>query len=502
MEPLYEILKYDPGEPFMFTSYLFWGFYGFVLLVHSLVYRNRFFRSGFLFLSSLFFYYKAGGYYFFILLISTLTDYFIGLGLEKSSKRWKRRFLLIVSLVVNLGMLGYFKYSWFAVGLWADIFGKNVEMKDWLAVLANNLFGSSFEIGDLVLPVGISFFTFQTISYTIDVYRRQLSPVRNIVDFGFYVSFFPQLVAGPIVRAREFIPQLYRSFNLTEKQAWHAVFLILSGLVKKLIFSDYIALNLTDRIFENPYLYSGGEILTAVYGYTLQIYCDFSGYTDVAIGLALLLGFRLPINFNSPYSARTLSDFWRRWHISLSSWLRDYLYIPLGGNRKGRWRMNVNVMITMILGGLWHGASLRFVLWGIWHGLGLVIDKLLKPVTERFPKWLMAWLGYFMTFHFVAIGWILFRAADLESARTMVVRIFTVFRPDLVWKAIEVNCIAFVLIVMGFVLHWLPDSIKENFRGWFISAPWPVKVAFTALVGVLLLQFNVAGGEPYIYFRF
>jgi len=336
----------------------------------------------------------------------------------------------------------------------------------------------------------------------MDVYRRQVAAVHNIVDFGFYVSFFPQLVAGPIVRAREFIPQIYRPFVLTEKQVWHATFLILSGLTKKIVFSDYIAVNLVDRVFESPFLYSGFEILTAIYGYTLQIYCDFSGYTDIAIGLALLLGFRLPLNFNSPYKSLSIGEFWRRWHISLSSWLRDYLYIPLGGNRQGKLRTYINLMVTMTLGGLWHGASWRFVLWGIWHGTGLIIDKLLKPLTSRLPAWIASWSGFFVTFHFVVAGWILFRANDLQTVRIMTERIFTAFNPHIIWAAIQSNILSYGLIFTGFLLHWLPFSTKEIVRGWFISAHWTAKVALVAITVVFILQFKTAEVVPFIYFRF
>lgn len=486
----------------MFTSSLFWVFFGVVLLGHALVYRRQILRTGFLFLISLFFYYKAGGYFFFLLLISTVVDFFIGLGLEHFTKSWKRKLLLIISLILNLGMLGYFKYAWFLADAWANITSQPIEAKDWLAVMANSLFGSEFSVDDIVLPVGISFFTFQTISYSMDVYRRQVAPAHNIIDFGFYISFFPQLVAGPIVRAREFLPQLYRPFVLSEKQVWHATFLIISGLIKKIIFSDYIAVNLVDRVFESPFLYSGFEILTAVYGYTLQIYCDFSGYTDVAIGLALLLGFRLPLNFNSPYKALSISEFWRRWHISLSSWLRDYLYIPLGGNRRGKLRTHINLIITMTLGGLWHGASWRFVIWGLWHGLGLVVDKLIKPLTSRLPRWLASWTGFILTFHFVVTGWILFRAPDMQTARIISERIFTAFNADMLFQAIQTNLLSYVLIVLGFVFHWLPAALKENFRGWFIGMHWTVKVTLVAVAVVFILQFRTADLVPFIYFRF
>ncbi len=502
MNELQEIWKYQGGEPFMFTSALFWVFFGIVLLGNALVYKQRVARTGFLFLASLFFYYKAGGYFFFLLFISTLTDFYIGLGLEYFTRHWKRKLLLILSLTVNLGMLGYFKYAWFVADIWGDITNQSVEAKDWLAILSNAVFGSSFEVDDIILPIGISFFTFQTIRYTMDDYRRQLAPVHNILDFGFYVSFFPQLVAGPIVRARDFVPQLYRNFSLTEKQAWHATFLIISGLLKKMVFSDYIAVNLVDRVFESPFLYSGFEVLSAIYGYTLQIYCDFSGYTDVAIGLALLLGFRLPLNFNSPYKALSVTEFWHRWHISLSTWLRDYLYIPLGGNRKGKSRTHLNLMITMTLGGLWHGASWRFVLWGMWHGLGLIIEKIFNPLTRLLPQWLVRPTGFFITFHFVVAGWILFRANDLNRASEMTKRIFSAFNPDMIIPAIQSNISSYLLIVLGFILHWLPASLKERLRGRFITLHWTAKVAMVALAVVLLLQFRTAEVVPFIYFRF
>ncbi|MGM0375812.1 MAG: MBOAT family O-acyltransferase [Bacteroidota bacterium] len=502
MDQILNIFQYRQGDAFMFTSVAFWGFFGFVLFVHALVYRRQLLRTGFLFLASLFFYYKAGGYFFFLLVISTIVDFFIGRGLEHFTKNWKRKLLLIISLVVNLGMLGYFKYAWFFADVWADLSGQSVEMQDWLAVISNAIFGTQFNVDDIILPVGISFFTFQTISYSMDVYRRQVAPVHNIIDFGFYVSFFPQLVAGPIVRAREFVPQIYRPFVLTEKQIWHATFLIITGLVKKMVFSDYIAVNLIDRVFESPFLYSGFEILSAIYGYTLQIYCDFSGYTDVAIGLAMLMGFRLPLNFNSPYKALSPTEFWRRWHISLSTWLRDYLYIPLGGNRKGKIRTHINLLITMTLGGLWHGASWRFILWGLWHGAGLVLDKLLKTLTSRLPAWIRSWGGFLVTFHFVVAGWILFRAPDLQIASTMTERIFQAFNPGTILQALQANIFSYGLILTGFLLHWLPESVKEKVRGWFISLHWTAKVALVAIVVVVIWQFRTAELVPFIYFRF
>lgn len=288
------ILRYDPSNPLIFTSSLFWLFFLVVLAVYSLLYRKLFVRNLFLFLVSLYFYYKTGGLFLLLLILVTLIDYICGILISRSQTRFRRRLYVLVSVVSNLGILAYFKYSGFIVELVNDIFGTGFVVRDIIGALSNDLLGTSFDVSYIVLPVGISFFTFQSLSYIFDVYRNKCSPVRNVVDFGFYVSFFPQLVAGPIIRASEFIPQIYTEYNLAKREFSHAVFLIMKGLVKKIIISDFIAVNFIDRVFDMPTLYSGLENLIAVYGYGLQIYCDFSGYTDIAIGLGLILGFKLP----------------------------------------------------------------------------------------------------------------------------------------------------------------------------------------------------------------
>ena len=282
---------------------------------------------------------------------------------------------------MNLGLLSYFKYSYFLTGFFNSLFGTTYQPVDYLAHWTNYLTGSNLEIAHIILPVGISFYTFQSISYSVDIYRGLIKPVNRFLDFAFFVSFFPQLVAGPIVRATEFVPQIYKPYNLTRPEFNRAIFLILGGLIKKILISDYISSNFVDRVFASPGSYTGFENLMSVYGYTIQIYCDFSGYTDIAIGVALLLGFRLSINFDAPYISQNITEFWRRWHISLSTWLRDYLYISLGGNRKGKVRQYVNLFITMLLGGLWHGAHIKFLIWGALHGVALAIHKLYMQVT-------------------------------------------------------------------------------------------------------------------------
>ena len=498
------LFSYDPDEPFIFSSAAFWIFLLLVLLGYSLVYKKLSLRNLYLFLISLFFYYKSGGLFLILLIIVTFVDFFCGLLISGSATRRSRRIFLLISILSNIGLLAYFKYTGFFIDSINDIFGTDFVVHDFLQSFSNSLLGTSFDAADIILPVGISFFTFQSLSYTIDIYRKKLEPVRNIIDFGFYVSFFPQLVAGPIVRASEFIPQLYSEFHLRQREFSHALFLISKGLIKKIIISDFIAVNFIDRVFEMPAMYSGFENLTAIFGYGLQIYCDFSGYTDIAIGLGLILGFRLPVNFNSPYKASSVADFWRRWHISLSRWLKDYLYIPIGGNRKGRLRTVTNLMITMLLGGLWHGAALRFVLWGGLHGLGLVVNKLWIYLfgEKTNKKWYIRAVAVFLTFNFVSFCWIFFRAPDMESALLMIRQIATDFSPGSYLSLITTYSTVFSLIIAGYLIHFLPEKVKESYRGLFIKIPLVAQMIIIMLIAVLLFQMRTTEVMPFIYFRF
>jgi len=501
---LSRIFSYDPGKPFIFTTSAFWLFCLLVLAGYTILYRKHFLRNLYLLLASLFFYYKSGGLFLFLLVLVTVVDFVCGLLIYHSKRKSFKRLFIILSLISNLGILAYFKYTGFFISTINELLGTDFQVYDFLASFSNAHLGTSFNISTIILPVGISFFTFQSLSYTLDIYRGKLEPLRNIVDFGFYVSFFPQLVAGPIVRAYEFIPQLYRDFNLTTREFGHALFLILKGLIKKIVISDFIAVNLVDKVFDFPSVYSGFENLAAVYGYGLQIYCDFSGYTDIAIGLALILGFRLPVNFNSPYKAAGITDFWKRWHISLSRWLKDYLYISLGGNRKGKIRTGINLMVTMLLGGLWHGAALRFIIWGGLHGMGLVINKIWDSIfgsrhhSGRFGKA----VAVFITFNFVSFCWIFFRAQDMDTAMLMLKQIAENFSPGSWLTVLPAYSSVFLLMGAGYFIHFLPDRIKESYRGLFIRIPLPAQFAVVLLVAVFLVQMRTTEVMPFIYFRF
>ena len=400
---LKEVLTYDPQAPMIFSSGIFLWLFAAFMIVYTLLQRKYTARILFVTLFSYYFYYKSSGTYFFLLALVTVCDFLLAQWMDRTEGRWKRKGLVTLSLGVNLGLLAYFKYTNFLGGVIAS------------------LMGGEFTALDIFLPVGISFFTFQSLSYTIDVYRKDIKPLTNILDYAFYVSFFPQLVAGPIVRARDFIPQIRQNpVVVTREMFGTGVFLILTGLFKKAIISDYISLNFVDRIFDEPLLYSGFECLAGIYGYALQIYCDFSGYSDMAIGIALLLGFRFPKNFDAPYKSATITEFWRRWHITLSSWFRDYVYIPLGGSHVKPVRWIFNIFLVWMATGFWHGAAWNFILWGLMYAVLLLIEK----------AWLLPYLkkhkivGHLHVLFFVLIGFVLFDASSVADFWNCIVSMF------------------------------------------------------------------------------
>lgn len=502
MFSLDQIFSYSEKNPLLFNQYLFLFLFTAMFAGFTLVHKNVRLRNFYLLIFSLFFYYKSSGLYFFLLLFSTLVDYGCGFGIYLAKRQWEKKFYMTLSLVANLGLLAFFKYSYFIVESLNTSFDLNLKAVNFLAAFANGTFGANFDIHEIILPVGISFYTFQTLSYSLDIYRNKIKPCGNIFDFAFFVSFFPQLVAGPIVRAAEFIPQIKRPYYLSKSGFGVAVFLILSGLIKKVVISDYISVNFVDRVFETPEMYSGFMNLMSVYGYSIQIYCDFSGYSDMAIGLAALLGFKLPINFNSPYKAQNIADFWRRWHISLSTWLRDYLYISLGGNRKGKWLTYRNLFITMLLGGLWHGAAIKFIIWGGLHGVALAVHRIWKKYVKREFGKIGKVFSILVTFHFVAFCWMYFRASDVETVKVMLTNIVTDFNYGGVLERIHAYWKVFLIILIGFVVHLLPSNLKNRIQWWFTEAPTYVKVLVFVLVIFITFQATSAGIQPFIYFQF
>ncbi|MFY0483176.1 MBOAT family O-acyltransferase [Flavobacterium sp. PLA-1-15] len=478
---------FNPKEPILFNTALFLGMFLIFYPIYILTTKAKTFtfRNVYVFAFSLFFYYKSSGAYFVLLLFSGVVDYNLAKMLYNETLQAYRKFYLVLSVILNLSFLGYFKYTNFLIDNYNGIFDHNIPFHD------------------IILPVGISFYTFQSMSYIIDIYRRELQPTKNILDYMFFVSFFPQLVAGPIVRASEFIPQIYAKLNLTREDVNRALFLIIGGLIKKTFISDYISLNFVDRVFDSPNMYTPFENLMASYGYAIQIYCDFSGYSDMAIGIALLMGFKLSVNFRTPYKSASITEFWRRWHISLSTWLRDYLYISLGGNRKGKVRMYVNLFLTMLLGGLWHGASWKFVIWGVLHGLALVVERFFKDYIKLPKNKLTLFISVILTFHFVVFCWIFFRAKDFKTAFELINNIGQLqFHLNEWLTIIQGYQNVFIVMTIGFAWHFLPEKVVDFMKLCFDKMPIVVKALVLALAFWVVYATSTSGPQPFIYFQF
>ena len=532
---------YDSKNPLLFNNGFFVYFFTlFILLFFAL--RNHHKARRYVFcIFSLYFFYKASGWFVGLVLISAVVDFFLSNAIYREKSQSKKKFLLVLSILFNLGMLFYFKYT------------------DFFIEISNSLFDTNFNPLNLILPIGISFYTFENLSYTVDVYRGEFKPANKFSDYLLFLAFFPKLMMGPIVRAHDFVPQINEPYVISERDFAKGFFLIISGLIKKLVISDYITLNMVDYMFDNPALHTGVENLMAVYGYAMVIYCDFSGYSEIAIGIALWLGFKIPPNFMSPYQSLNITEFWRRWHISLSTWLKDYLYIPLGGNRSfsvasfifvggflvGSFIMgvelfhlsnlwaavvsavlllifiipalitrktsgiaaNFNLLTTMLLGGFWHGASWNFIIWGAIHGVGLGIHKIWMLLTDKSLSSLNQSRIYkiisgILTFHFVCFAWIFFKAEDLEIAKTMIYQIFnnfdiSVFGPfydnykGIVW-----------MILAAMVLHLIPDNLADKVIARTKTIPMVVYILVFFLFLILYGYFKSAEQVMPIYLQF
>jgi D-alanyl-lipoteichoic acid acyltransferase DltB (MBOAT superfamily) len=459
----------------------------FLVVAAALVVLDRHFvsKKTMLVVASYYFYAQWDWRFCFLLASSTTISYVAGLLIGGSEDQRRRRWVLVVGVTLHLTILGIFKYL------------------DFLVSSANQLarlVGLTHELPffEVLLPVGISFFTFHGISYVTDVYRRDVAVCRAPLDMALYMSFFPQLVAGPIVRAAYFLPQLARPSHEPTPVA-PALLLIAGGMVKKVIVANYLATGLVDPVFADPGNFAGPDLLLATYAYAVQIYCDFSAYTDIAIALAALCGFCFPRNFNQPYRALRLREFWQRWHISLSTWLRDYLYKPLGGNRHGRLRTYRNLMITMLLGGIWHGAAWKFVMWGALHGGGLAVERMLRPwIGQRPVSTAGKILSWLIVFHFVCLAWIFFRAEDFTVAGVFVSRLAQGWREPIQ----QAQPAMVVLIVAGMAGQFLPPGSFERAGRALQRVPY---LGLGAAMGLLLAVVNAIGPEgiaPFIYFRF
>jgi len=435
--------------------------------------------------ASYYFYAQWDWRFCFLLAGSSVVSYIAGQLIDRASDERRARTILGIAVALHLGLLGIFKYF--------DFF---ISSANQLA----RLLGLEHEVPfiEILLPVGISFFTFHGISYITDVYRRDVAVCRNPLDMLLYMSFFPQLVAGPIVRAAYFLPQLARP-STEPIPVGPALLLILSGLFKKVVIANYLATGLVDPVFSAPTSYGGPDLLLATYGYAVQIFCDFSAYSDMAIALAALLGFRFPANFNQPYRAQRLREFWQRWHISLSTWLRDYLYKPLGGNRGGRLNTYRNLLLTMLLGGLWHGAAWKFVAWGALHGGGLAVERMLEPwIGRRALSPAAKIIATLIVFHFVCLAWIFFRAEDFAVASLYIGGLASGWGEGVQ----QAGPFVVALIAIGLAGQFTPDALFDRVALAFARVPsW----GLGAMAGIVVAMINALGPEgvaPFIYFRF
>lgn len=488
IDNLRALLAHDASQPLLFNTGLFLVLFVVFLALYQLLRGRRRMQQLVVIAFSLYFYYKSSAECCFILVGVCLSDYLLGRLLGVLRQRWQRRAVVWTNVLVNVGMLVYFKYFNLLLSTLAGIAGRD------------------FDAMDIILPAGISFFTFRSISYIVDIYRGQMQPARNLADYMFCLTFFPPLLAGPVVRARDLLPQVQAGPHITRETTGEGLMLIMSGLIKKVIIADYISGNFVDRIFDNPSLYSGFENLMGSIGFTLQLYCDFSGYSDMAIGLALLLGYRFADNFRAPFKSQNPTEFWKRWHISLSSWLMDYIYIPLGGNRRGRGRQRLNLMSTMLIGGLWHGASWMYLLWGAYNGVLLVAHKALRRVWHL-PE---ALRGTFpvrvanvtLTLALMVIGFTFFRAPDADTVAQMATQVFTDFRPGIAAQFVEGYMMITAAIAAGFFMHFAPRAWSDGVARSYTALPLVVQAVLLTLVIFAVIQTRSSDLVPFIYLQY
>ncbi|RCL75608.1 MAG: MBOAT family protein [Flavobacteriales bacterium] len=547
------LFTFDENHPLIFTQLDFWIFFLLVIAIFSYIHKFKLTRSIFLFVASLFFYFKTSGLLVLLLFSSIVINYFIGKGVWNSVSILKKKAYVTLSVLFNILTLGYFKYAYFFTESFNEMFHTKYEIFNVFAQIGNSVLGQGSFVDIIVLPVGVSFFTFQSISYVVDIYRKEVKPVKNFFDYAFFVSFFPQLVAGPIVRARDFIPQIRQPYHLNHTDFSWAIIQIVKGFIKKVVLADYIAIHFIDKVADAPEAFPGFISILAMWGYSLQIYGDFSGYTDIAIGVSRLMGFKLLENFNSPYKAISVADFWRRWHKSLGSWLRDYLYIPLGGNRSGgigtyiatmviliflifitQWywllfiylglmiiyigvslvfpgfkryvHRDLNLIITMVIGGLWHGASENFVIWGAMNGAALIIYnhwRKISPYENSTTLFTRFWRILF-TFNFITFTRIWFRLEDDGAPSNMLTQIWYHFdlNSDTFNTLMTGFDTALYVMIFGYILHWLPSKVKEFGERKFTALPMLLQSAAVAIILIIIYQAFSDTFKPFVYFQF
>ena len=492
MLDFFKALAYNADSPLVFNSVLFFilftAFYG--------VYINLFerirVRNILLLAFSLYFYYKISGFFVFLLVLMATSDFFLGKAIFNSQTDKRKKLFVAISVIVNIGALCYFKYTNFFIQSWFGLQG--VESP----ILLN-----------IVMPVGISFFVFKSLSYIFDLNREMIEePENNYLDYVLYVSFFPNILAGPISKARNLLPQFKQQFVLTEEMVGKAIFLILTGAFKKVFIADYLAANFVDRVFDGPNFFTGFENLMASFGAMIQIYADFSGYTDIVIGIALLLGIVVEPNFNKPFLAKNITDFWRRWHMTLAQWLNEYLFYPLTYNLRTLKKVGViiAVFVTFFVSGFWHGASWTFVLWGCSHGLALIWDIISEGFRDGMkkviPKKVYVFFSVFLTFIFLSLSVVLFKSADLKTAGLVYAKIFTDLNFSLVGQWISLYSKPFMLMVLAIALHFTPMTWNNYLVTKYSKMSVWMKAILAFIAILIIYQAYSSDALPFVYLEF
>jgi len=505
-----EQLVYNSRQPLLFNTGLFIVLFAFFMLIYRILRPWRIARMIFTIAFSTYFYYKASGECLVILIGVAVSDYLLGLCMQKARSFTRcrgisMRSIVALNVIVNVGLLAYFKYF----GLLIDTI--------------NRFMTTHIDPINVILPAGISFFTFRSISYIVDIYRGHIQACRNPLDYMFFLTFFPPLLAGPVVRAKDMLPQIKSNPVPSRDMTSEGVYLIISGIIKKMVIADFISGNFVDRVFDNPALYSGFENLMASIGFTIQLYCDFAGYSDIAIGIALLLGYRFKENFNAPFKASSPTEFWHRWHISLSTWLRDYVYIPLGGNRCSKARAYFNQFATMVIGGFWHGASWMYVIWGAAHGALLVIHKMLRglipapsttetvvtesgeiemvTVPSRFAP-VTKCFNMVFTFLLIVAAFMLFRARSLEDVGMMWHQIIYDFHLSVAPEFVSSYLAIVVAMGVGYFVHILPSRITSPLKQGFMASPILLQSIMLAIALFVAIQVRSSDIVPFIYLQY
>ncbi len=493
METLFDIFGFQANNPLQLISIMFVLLFSGFYILYAFYADNIKVRNILLLLFSLFFYYKMGEAFVLLLIFMASSDFFIGKAMAKSQNIKKRRFLLISSLVINISCLAFFKYL-------------NFILQSWWGFFYNE--PSPFLL-NIVQPIGISFYMFKTLTYIFDIYYGSIDvPEKKYTNYLLYVSFFPNIIAGPITKARDLLPQFNQPTKITEMNVNRGFFLIIMGAFKKVCVADFIAVNFVNRVYDSPTLFTGFENLMAAYGATLQIYCDFAGYTDIVLGIALLLGFSFQHNFNQPFIAQNITDFWKRWHITLSRWLNEYLFYPLSFSFRSFsiFGTMLAVMLTFIISGIWHGPKWTYILWGSAHGVALAWDIASQSIRGKIknfvPKTLYKFMSIFLTFHFIVFSVILFKSGNMSMAVDSYRMIFYKTDFSVAGQWINLYLYPFLVMLLGFILHFLPLKLNSGAFNIFSSMHWSVKSVVFFFLIFIIYQFYSAESQAFIYLSF